>query len=123
MAPSPPPQVGGEADVQGAVAFAGEDVDARGAGVGRGHGEMVEGCCLRVGEVWDRFVGMKRRGYWLPGVATSCWGCGLLLGPGWGRRDGGRDGALRGLRARGGLGGVGSITALGRRDGEGVSGE
>lgn len=34
------PEVGGDADVQGAVALAGEDVD--GGGFGGGHGGMVE---------------------------------------------------------------------------------
>ena len=41
------------ADVEGAVAFAGEDVDAGDCGIGRGHGLMVGGGRLRVREVWD----------------------------------------------------------------------
>ena len=39
MAPHAIPEVGGDADVESSVAFAGEDVDAGGLGGGWGHGE------------------------------------------------------------------------------------
>ena len=41
--PHAPRQVRGHADVKGAVALAGEDVDAGNLGVGWGHAEMVDG--------------------------------------------------------------------------------
>ena len=40
----------------------------------------------------------ERCGCGLPGVAASSWGCGLLLGPGRGRRDGGRSAAVVGCQ-------------------------
>ena len=40
----------------------------------------------------------ERCGCGLPGMAASSWGCGLLLGPGRGRRDGGRSAAVAGCQ-------------------------
>ena len=75
MAPDALARVGGDADIQGSVAFAGEDVNA--GGKCGGHGGMV----VRV-EYGDRALGMVgRSGGW------GALGLSMVLGPGRGRRD------------------------------------
>ena len=85
MVPDAPPQVGSDAGIQGAVAFAGKDVDVTGFGIGWRHGVIVGG-----GVVGREKVGRARaavRTGWL-GCAGIDYGAGSRpQTPGWRRAE------------------------------------